>query len=157
MLQRGVAIRPERLKWGKTVLRTEQPQRSSLAARLEHLSLESCDFVTEAGVKFILGTLPSSDSCWDLFFPTLHRCPWPSINRFCHCSRPPLFHLFIIIIPYSVFYSNSYSHGTKECIRTNILKIHHVDLWGYRPMSSVGKYEEGDKKKEEKRGDIERK
>jgi hypothetical protein len=41
----------------------EPPPRSSLAARLEHLSLESCDYVTEAGVKFILGTRGSAHIC----------------------------------------------------------------------------------------------
>jgi hypothetical protein len=41
----------------------EPPHRSSLAARLEHLSLESCDYVTEAGVKFILGTTGSAHIC----------------------------------------------------------------------------------------------
>jgi len=56
-LQRGSTLRTEEESQPGSLqpVRSEPPQRSSLAARLEHLSLESCDFVTEAGVKFILG------------------------------------------------------------------------------------------------------
>jgi hypothetical protein len=57
----------------------EPPHRSSLAARLEHLSLESCDYVTEAGVKFILGTTGSAHIC---YMKSVVRMPGPGSNNF---------------------------------------------------------------------------
>jgi hypothetical protein len=57
----------------------EPPHRGSLAARLEHLSLESCDYVTEAGVKFILGTTGSAHIC---SIKSVVRMPGPGSNNF---------------------------------------------------------------------------